>query len=62
MKPTTAQAEAQFMHWAIMPTEQRRKTYTDKPYAFKGSVKMSILHKDMQIITVTCPCSETRNA
>jgi len=44
MKPATAQAEAQLMHWAIMPTEQRRKIYTDKPYAFKGSVKMRILH------------------
>jgi hypothetical protein len=59
MKPATAQAEAQFMHLAIMPTEQRRKIYTDKPYAFKGSVKMGILHKNMKIITVTCPYSET---
>jgi hypothetical protein len=50
MKPATAQAKAQVTHWPSMLTEQRRKTYTAKSYAFKGSVKIGILHKNMQII------------
>jgi len=50
MKPATARAKAQLMHWPSMATEQRRRTYTAKPYAFKGSVRIGILHKNMQII------------
>jgi hypothetical protein len=38
MKPATARAKAELMHWPNMLTEQKRKTYTAKPYAFKGSV------------------------
>jgi len=50
MKPATARTKAQLMHWPSMPKEQRCWTYTAKPYAFKGSVKIGILHKNMQII------------
>jgi hypothetical protein len=39
MKPATAPAKAQLMHWPSMPKEQRRKTYKAKPYAFKVQLK-----------------------